>query len=153
MKALRIFEAISAVLASLLGMVPVAVLLLFVAVLRGRRQVCQPIHPGGPINCTYIPGPTTLETQGLSVALPILACAVIVAGIGIAGVWHSRKSGAGAWTLLWIFAAALALITFTNLNGGMGSYLLPSVVCAALACVFSFGNRRPASVLQEQSRA
>lgn len=143
MKALRVLEAISAVLASLLGLIPVAVLLFFVGVVRPRRQVCQPIRPGGPINCAYAPGPTTLETMGLGMALPILACAVIVMGVGVAGVWHSRQSSLRTQIFLWIFAVILALIAFTNLQGGIGTYLLPSVACAAIACAFSLGIRSP----------
>lgn len=146
MKTLRVLEAISAILASILGLVPLAVIVFFVAVLRPREQSCQPIYQGGPVNCAYVPGSTALERDGVSAALPLLICAVVILGVGIAGVWHSRKSASGAWILLWLCVVILAFITFTNLDGGIGTYLLPSIVCAALACAFSLGIRRPEPV-------
>lgn len=76
-------------------------------------------------------------------AVPLSFFAILLLGVGIFGVWHSRTNEPGARATLWVFAVTLAAFTFLAILS-IGPLLLPSAVLALLACVFSLGRRQPA---------
>ena len=82
-------EAASAILASLLGLAPVAFLLYLVFFASLPGQTCQPGTQGAPVTCTQH---TWLERTGPDMLLFIFLCAFVLMGIGVVGIWHSRTN-------------------------------------------------------------
>jgi len=138
MKVLRVLEATSSILASLLGVAPI-VLLLFISSYTG--ETCTAAAPGEPASCTTSTA-TLLEVNGAGALLPLAIFFLLPLAVGIAGVWHSRTNAPGARVALWVVAATLTAFSCLAILS-IGSLFLPSVALSLLACVFSLGRRQP----------
>jgi len=139
MKTLRALEAVSAALASLTGL---AVLTWMLIVPSYSGETFQSSSTDPAINCTPT-SITLLEINGAGVVISLAIFALLLLGVGVAGIWHSRTNAPSAQAALWIFAASLTAFALLAILS-IGPFLLPSVVLALVACALSVGYRRPA---------
>ncbi len=139
MKLLRVLEAITATLAMLAGLVALGILL-FAPSYTG--ETCQSSSDSPAVTCTTS-STTLLEINGAGVLVALAIFALLLLGIGITGVWHSRRNAPGVQVALWVLTASLTAFTLLAILS-IGTFLLPSVVLALVACMCSLGRRQPA---------
>jgi hypothetical protein len=121
-------EALCGILTALLGLAALAYTAIF---LRGTSQTNQ----GGVITTT----PGRVEFRPVFV-INLSIVALVLLGIGIGAILHSR-TGSTVWRVLLMIATAYLLV-FTVLGMfSIGTYLLPSVVLALVTVVLSFTAR------------
>lgn len=128
---MRVLEAVSGVLASLVGGGTLAYLV-FVPVYRGIGCVSV---PGEPTVCdaTYA---TLLNGSELVTNVQLGLVAALLLAVGTAAVWHARTQHGGARAALYAATGVLAIWTICPLLVP-GVTLLPSIALAIVACVVS----------------
>jgi hypothetical protein len=137
MKAVRIVEAASGVLAGLAGGIAIAYLLIVPAY---ATESCQVSAPGVPATCTRGTA-SLLQVNGATAIVDLGIFAALLLGVAVAAVWHGRTGERGGRTVLWVCTAALAIFTVLGILS-IGGPFLPSVALALVASVSALGRRR-----------
>jgi hypothetical protein len=140
MKASRLLEALCGILASVTGC---AAVIFWLTTPAYSSDACQASSPGASPVCTTSTA-TLLQVNGASAVVGLSIATILVVGIGIVAVWHSRTGQRGARIALWTLTVVLAGYAVLGILS-IGAAFLASVLFALIACAFSFGRTAAAA--------
>lgn len=143
MRVLRWIEALSALLASVAG--GVAIFYLLTAPVYSGAG-CHVTNSGEPPVCVTSTA-TLFQVNGVTAIVDLGIVAVLLLGIAISAVWHSRTGRRSAQGILWSSTVALIVFTFLAIFS-IGSLLLPgaalSLVSSLCALIWPLIHTHPA---------
>ena len=130
MRVLRWVEAVSGIFASVAGGAAILYLLI---VPTYSGEGCTVATPGEPPICVTRTA-TLLQINGVTAIVDLSIVAILLLGIVISAVWHSRTGRRGAQWLLWGSTAAIVVFTLLAMFS-IGLWLLPSAALALAASI------------------